>query len=45
MRDLLKIPKLQRMFYMRLFLCMNSYSNISVSTFDSMPELNVNQID
>ncbi len=45
MRDLLKIPKLQRMFYMRLFLCMNSYPSISANTFDMMPEPSVNQID
>ena len=29
MRDLLKIGKLQRMLYLRLFLCTNNYPNIS----------------
>ena len=36
MRDLLKISKLQRMLYLRLFLCMNNYPNISEETFNEM---------
>jgi len=34
MRDLLKIEKCQRMLYLRLFLCMNAYPEISADTFN-----------
>ena len=41
MRDLLNIAKVQRMFYIRLFLCMNSYPNISADTFNEMPAIDL----
>ena len=33
MQDLLRISKVQRMLYMRLFLCMNSYPGVGEETF------------
>ena len=37
MRDLLKIPLLQRMYYLRLFLSVNEYHpNVSEQTFNDM---------
>ena len=36
MHDLLKIPFLQRMIFMRMFLSVNSYSNISEESFNQM---------
>ena len=39
MRDLLTIAKVQRMFYLRLFLCMNAYPNISADTFNEIPDM------
>ena len=36
MRDLLKMEKCQRMLYLRLFLCMNAYPNISAETFNEV---------
>lgn len=41
MRDLLKIGKVQRMFYLRLFLCMNAYPNISTDTFNDNQDANL----
>ena len=38
MRDLLRIGKLQRMFYLRLFLSTNHYHSISEDIFNEIPE-------
>ena len=35
MRDLLKVEKIQRMLYLRLFLCMNAYPEISAEQMGS----------
>jgi len=36
MRDLIRIPKVQRMLYVRMFLSINSYASISEETFKEM---------
>ena len=36
MNDLLKIEKCQRMLYLRMFLCINAYPEISAETFNEM---------
>ena len=36
MRDLLKMEKIQRMLYVRLFLCMNAYPEITSETFNEV---------
>ena len=36
MHELLKIPYLQRMIYMRMFLTINSYADITEETFNEM---------
>jgi hypothetical protein len=36
MRELLKIPIIQRMFYLRMFLSINAYPDISETTFNEM---------
>ena len=36
MRDLLKMEKIQRMLYIRLFLCMNAYPEITSETFNEV---------
>jgi len=36
MHDLLKVPKVQRMVFMRMFLSVNTYADISDETFNQM---------
>ena len=36
MHDLLKIPKLQRMLYLRMFLSFNTYADITEETFNQL---------
>ena len=36
MRDLLKMEKIQRMLYLRLFLCMNAYPEITSESFNEV---------
>jgi len=36
MRDLIKIPMVQRMFYLRMFLSINAYPDISETNFNEM---------
>lgn len=40
MHDLLKIPKVQRMIYLRMFLSVNTYTDISEETFNQMGAYN-----
>lgn len=39
MRDLLKMEKIQRMLYVRLFLCMNAYPEITSETFNEVGQV------
>ena len=42
MRDLLKMEKIQRMLYVRLFLCMNAYPEITSETFNEVGQVSHN---